>query len=267
MSRTKKEMKKIKEKFEELKIKGEQALIAYLTAGFPDFSSSIRIMKDVEKCGVDLLEIGVPFSDPIADGPVIQASSQKALEKGINLRKIFQLCETLKKSISIPYILMTYYNPVFNFGLDRFAKECNKTGVSGIIIPDLPVEENFSLNKFLKSYKIDLIHFLTPYTSATRAKKIISSASGFIYFVSVAGVTGTRNSFAPDLIKNVKEIKKNTSLPVAVGFGISNSKQVHQIGKVADGIIIGSYLIKKISEGKTKEMEQNLKKFKKILKK
>lgn len=259
-------MSKITEKFKELEAKKEKALIAYLTAGFPDFPSSICIMKEVEKCGVDLLEIGVPFSDPIADGPVIQASSQKALEKGINLRKIFQLCKTLKKSISIPYLLMSYYNPIFNFGLARFAKQCSITGVSGIIIPDLPVEENSPLNKFLKPYGIDLIHFLTPYTSAARTKKIISSASGFIYFVSVAGVTGTRNSFAPGLIKNVKEIKKNTSLPVAVGFGISNNKQVQQIGKVADGIIIGSYLIKKISDGKTKEMERTLKEFKEILK-
>jgi len=258
-------MSKIEEKFKELKGRKEKALIIYLTAGFPSFSSSIKIMEEIEKYGVDLLEIGIPFSDPIADGPIIQFSSQKALEKGINVEKVFKLCNILKTKIKIPYLLMSYYNPIYKYGLKNFAKNCFNFGVSGVIVPDLPIEESFQLYKILRSYNIDLIFFTTPYTSEERIKKIVSVATGFIYFVSRAGVTGPKKNIAPELKKSLKKLKEFTDLPIAVGFGISEKKQVYEIGKISDGIIIGSYIIQKISEGKITEMKNTLKEFKKLL--
>ena len=153
-------MGKIEEKFKDLKEKGEKALIIYLTAGFPDFEKSIEIMEGMEKLGVDFLEIGVPFSDPIADGPIIQFSSYKALQNGINMKKVFKICRRLKKTLNIPYLIMSYYNPVYKFGIDKFIEECENSGVSGVIIPDLSFEESYEIKSRLKKRKIDFIELV-----------------------------------------------------------------------------------------------------------
>ncbi|MFN4226787.1 MAG: tryptophan synthase subunit alpha [Candidatus Ratteibacteria bacterium] len=259
-------MTEIEKKFIELEKKREKALILYFTAGFPSFEESINIIKKSAEKGADLIEIGIPFSDPIADGPIIQYTSTKALENGINTDKCFKLAFLLKKSIKIPYLFMTYFNPVYKYGIEKFADRCVECGVSGLIIPDLPYEESFEIRKILKERNINLIYFLTPFTSEQRAKKIIKMANGFIYFISIAGTTGPKEDISLETISSIKRIKKITKIPVALGFGISNKKQIKKVKRYVDGIIIGSFLLKKIIDGKVKEIEQFIVEFKKELK-
>lgn len=259
-------MTEIEKKFSELKRNNEKALILYFTAGFPNFKKSIEIIKKAEKNGADLIEIGIPFSDPIADGPIIQYTSSVALKNGINTDKCFLLAKEIKKKIKIPYLFMTYYNPVYSYGIEKFADRCVECGVSGLIIPDLPYEESFPVLKILKERNLNLIYFLTSFTREERRKKIISKANGFIYFISIAGVTGPREKFSKDLILSLKKIKKLTDIPVGVGFGISGVQQIRYVKEYADGVIVGSFILKYIIDGKIKEMEKAIKMFKEELK-
>ncbi|MCM8804257.1 MAG: tryptophan synthase subunit alpha [Candidatus Omnitrophica bacterium] len=259
-------MTDIEKKFKELKEKKEKALILYFTAGFPSFKESIEIIKKSAEKGTDIIEIGIPFSDPIADGPIIQYTSAKALENGINTDRCFQLIQILKNEVKIPYLFMTYFNPVYKYGIEKFADKCFKSGVSGLIIPDLPYEESFEIRKILKERNINLIYFLTPFTSENRMKKIIKKANGFIYFISVAGVTGPRESLSQEAIDIIKKIKNETEIPVVIGFGISNKEQIKQIKEYVDGIIIGSFFLQKIIDCKIKEMEELIIEFKEELK-
>jgi tryptophan synthase alpha chain len=256
---------KIKDKFIELKKQGKKALIVYLTAGFPDMKFTEDFIVEIEKSGVDIIEIGIPFSDPIADGPILQYTSQISLEHGTNLKDIFSLCERLKTKISIPYILMGYYNPIYQSGLDNFAQNCSLAGVSGVIVADLPLEEEGPLKKSLKNYGIDLVSFLTFTTSERRKEKILKSSSGFIYYISLAGVTGPRETL-PDRLKNdLKKIKEDSVTPIAVGFGISNVSQIKEIKDYADGIIIGSFVMKQIIDNKIEELKNILVSFREAL--
>ncbi len=259
-------MTEIEKKFKELKERKEKALILYFTAGFPSFEDSIEIIKKSSEKGADIIEIGIPFSDPIADGPVIQYTSAKALENGINTDKSFEIAKILKSEINVPYLFMTYFNPVYKYGIERFADNCFECGVSGLIIPDLPYEESFELRNVLKERNMNLIYFLTPFTSEKRVKKIIKKASGFIYFISVAGVTGIREDLSDETIEKLKRTKEMTEIPIAIGFGISKREQVRQIKEYVDGIIIGSFFLKKIIDGQIKEMEDLIIEFKKELK-
>ncbi|MCL5674609.1 MAG: tryptophan synthase subunit alpha [Candidatus Omnitrophica bacterium] len=249
---------RINDKFNELKKQGKKSLIVYLTAGFPDIMFTENFAVELEKTGVDMIEIGVPFSDPIADGPILQHTNQLSLEKGTNLKSIFSLCERLKARISIPYLLMSYYNPVYQFGIDNFAKECFQTGVSGIIIADLPFEESGPLKDSLKTYGIDLISFLTFTTSERRKEKILKKSSGFIYYISLAGVTGPREQLPERLMDDLKSLKEISHTPVAVGFGISYAAQVKEIKKYADGVIMGSFVMKEIIDNKIEELKKSL---------
>ncbi|MCM8832621.1 MAG: tryptophan synthase subunit alpha [Candidatus Omnitrophica bacterium] len=259
-------MTEIERKFIELEKKKEKALILYFTAGFPSFEKSIEIIKKSAEKGTDLIEIGIPFSDPIADGPIIQYTSIKALENGINTDKCFKLASLLKNIINVPYLFMSYFNPIYKYGIEKFADRCVESGVSGLIIPDLPYEESFEIKKILKERNINLIYFLTPYTSQERTKKIVRKANGFIYFISIAGVTGPRESLSPETIQSLKRIKKIRKIPVALGFGISNKEQIKKVKKYVDGIIIGSFFLKKIIDGKIGEFEELIVEFKKELK-
>jgi len=256
---------KIQEKFSQLQECGKKALIVYLTAGLPDFDAMRELMKKLEDAGVDIFEIGVPFSDPIADGPILQNAAQIALKKGVTLERIFQFCGQEKENCGVPLLLMSYYNPVLHLGLSHFCLKCAETGVSGVIVPDLPLEESGRLAGLLKQSGIDLIQFISSTTSARRRKKIIQNASGFIYYISVAGVTGPRDTLSPELKHHVLELKKQTRIPVAVGFGISNETQVRQLAEFADGIIIGSYAMQEILEGNFAQLESAIRKFRKIL--
>jgi len=255
----------IKHKFKLLAQEKRAGLIIYITAGCPDINFTEEFVQKLQDIGVDLIEIGVPFSDPVADGPIIQASSQKALENRINLDSIFGLCDRLKSRLSIPYLLMTYYNPVYQYGLENFARDCAETGVAGVIVPDLPFEETAQLKTELKKFTIDQISFLSSTTSPERRNKILKNASGFIYYIAVHGVTGTRDFLPEETYQDVARLREQAPLPVAVGFGISNKQQILRLKNCADGIIIGSFVMKEIMAGNHVNLLNTLKEFRRIL--
>lgn len=240
-------MNRIGKKFQELKKSREKAFIAFITAGYPDLNTTGKLVKEFEKSGVDIIELGVPFSDPMADGPVIQEASCAALKKNIRLIDILNLVKKIRKEVSIPLLLMTYYNPIFSLGDDRFLEMAKASGVDGVIIPDLPFDEGKDFIRKANKSGLNNISFISPTTSIGRIKAISSQAKGFIYYVSLTGVTGVKKALASDLSKNIKCIKRYTDKPVCVGFGVSNRKQVVSAGKAADGVIVGSAIVAKIS--------------------
>lgn len=242
-------MNRIDSKFRELKKNNEKAVIIYLTCGYPDLSITERLVLELDRQGVDLIELGVPFSDPLADGPTIQEASSYALRKhSVNLRGIFSLVSRLRRKTQIPICLMTYYNPIFSFGESNFVSCASKSGVDGVIIPDLPPEEAKNLTFLSKKYNLHTIFLLSPTSSRGRIKLISSASRGFIYYVSLTGVTGIRQHLAFDLCDNIRKIKKYTKKPVCAGFGISGACHIREIFKVADGAIIGSAVIKLIRD-------------------
>ncbi len=241
-------MNLINKKFHALKRRNKKAFIAFITAGYPSLNITKKLVLEFARIGVDIIELGVPFSDPMADGPIIQEASQVALKRRVNLNDILSLVKSVKKDTNVPLCLMTYYNPVFCFGEARFVKKAVACGVDGIIIPDLPPEEGSSFIKLADKSKLDTIFFISPTSTPARMKFISGVSRGFIYYVSLTGVTGPRQNLPNDLINNLKEIKKLTHKPVCVGFGISNAKQVKAVYKIADGAIVGSAIISKIRE-------------------
>jgi len=241
-------MNRIDKKFIQLKKQNKKAFIAFITAGFPDLTTTGRLVRELEDKGVDLIELGVPFSDPLADGPIIQEASGYSLEKGTNLVKIFALVKQLRKNTNLPICLMTYYNPVFCFGEKAFVDKAVAAGVDGVIIPDLPYEEARRLDCYANQKGLANICFITPTTQAGRMKDILKIARGFIYYVSLTGVTGSRRDLSGDLKTKLSAIKKLTAKPVCVGFGISSARQVKTVRKIADGVIIGSAIVAKIRE-------------------
>lgn len=243
-------MNRIDKRFKELKKERKAAFIAYITAGDPNLAMTGKIALALEKSGVDLIELGIPFSDPVADGPTIQAASQRALVKGASLKKIFALVSLLRRKTQIPLVFMTYYNPVFRFGLARFFETCRKTGVDGVIIPDLSIEEAAPVIALAKKNKVATIFLVAPTSPKTRVEAIAAKSKGFIYYVSLTGVTGARKKLPPEVAVNVRKIKSLTDKPVAVGFGVSDAKQARSIAKVADGVIVGSAIVKIIGANK-----------------
>lgn len=239
-------MNRIDKKFSELKKKGKAAFIAFITAGDPSLAVTEKLVLGFAQSGVDIVELGVPFSDPLADGPTIQAASQRALAKGITLKKIFAFVKRLRQKTDLPICLMTYYNPVFHFGESRFIKMAAACGVDGLIIPDLPPEEASGLIREARRAKVSTVFFLAPTTDKRRIPLVNKAATGFIYYVSVAGVTGARTALPKSLLADLKQIKRKVTKPLCVGFGVSNPSQVKQIGRVADGVIVGSAIIKEI---------------------
>jgi len=241
-------MNRIEKKFKELRASGKKAFIAFITAGYPDLAVTEKLIREFSGIGVDILELGVPFSDPLADGPVIQEASKVALEKNINLTSILRLVKKCRKFTDIPICLMTYYNPVFCFGEEKFAKEAKANGVDGVIIPDLPPEEAKNFIACAKKNSLNTIFFLAPTTTQARMRLVSRVSTGFIYYVSLTGVTGMRKRLPDGFVQQLGLIKKNTTKPVCVGFGISSASQVRQVGKIADGVIIGSAIVNKIKE-------------------
>lgn len=258
-------MDMIQKRFQELNRKDEKALMPYFTAGFPSVEETVEIVVKAQAAGADLIELGVPFSDPIADGPIIQYSSFEALKNGVNTDKIFGICRSLKQYVDIPYLLMTYYNPVYRYGLERFVDNCCRSGVAGLIIPDLPYEEALPLAGIMKQRELSLIPFITPFTGDDRAVNILKGAGGFVYFVTVAGVTGPRSDVKNDTIAQMKRLKRNVKLPVSAGFGISETGQILKIKPYIDGVIVGSLFTKKIIDGKMVDLWQKIREFKEAL--
>jgi len=247
--------------FSNLKTQKKKALIAYLTAGYPRFSQQTRLIQSMEKAGVDVLEIGIPFSDPIADGPTIQFSSQKSLDKGTSLTQIIKWVGRLRKRVSMPFVIMSYLNPILAYGFKKFAKEAKKVGISGVIIPDLIVEEAREVENALKNQGIHMIFLITPTTPRSRQKLIARRTGGFLYAVSITGVTGARKSYTPQTRRWLSQLQGMTTHPVCVGFGISGRPQIRQLKKHVDGFIVGSAFIDLIRKNTNSSREKKLKQF------
>ena len=226
---------------------GKKAFIAFLTAGDPDFETSLRNFKAVIEAGADLIEVGIPFSDPIAEGPVIQEADIRALSGGMTTDKVFELVKTLRAEYDIPIVFMTYANPVYHYGADRFFEKASAAGADGIIIPDCPFEEKGEFAKACEDHGMKLISMVAP-TSEDRIKAIAEQAQGFIYVVSSLGVTGVRSEINTDLDSIVGLIKEATDIPAAIGFGISRPDQAEKMSKIADGVIVGSAMVRIVAE-------------------
>lgn len=224
-----------------------KAFIAFLTAGDPDLASTFKYVLEMEKAGADLIEIGIPFSDPIAEGPVIQEADLRALSGGVTTDQIFDMVARLRKETEIPIVFMTYLNPVFHYGYGAFFERCRECGADGIIIPDLPYEEKNEVDSVASQYGITLISMIAP-TSQARIERIAKEAKGFIYVVSSMGVTGMRSEIKTDLDSMLKAIKSAANVPAAVGFGIHTPEQATDIARKADGVIVGSAVVKLIAQ-------------------
>ena len=240
-------MNRIEKTLAELKAKGEKALITFVTAGDPDLETTEKLGLEMFDNGVDIVEIGVPFSDPVAEGKVIQAASLRSLSNGTDLTKIFGTVESLRKKTDKPLILMMYVNTIFRFGTERFFKLCREKGIDGVIVPDLPFEERDEIRSFAEDNGIIPISLVAP-TSHQRIESIASDAHGFLYCVSSTGVTGTRSKFSTNFDEFFGEIKKSCKVPAMVGFGISNPEQAAKMGSYCDGVIVGSAVVKIIAE-------------------
>jgi tryptophan synthase alpha chain len=242
-------MGRIEKKFSELKKKGEKALVVYLTAGYPDLATSRGLILALDAAGADVLELGVPFSDPTADGPAIQKASQKALQTGTTLSRVLSLIGDLRSSTNLPLVLFSYYNPIFSFGNQRFAREAAEAGVDGVLVVDLPLEEAGELKKHTDPAGLDFISLVAPTTGVERVKKIVEGgASGFIYYISLTGVTGEGKPPLEEIRKKVSRIKHETELPVVAGFGISSPGEAREIAAGADGVVVGSAFIRLIGK-------------------
>lgn len=240
-------MSRIKKVFDKLRDQNKKALIPFLMAGDPSLEITIDLIHRMVEAGADLVELGIPFSDPIADGKTIQTSSQRALQNGFNAEKIFDLLQRLNPK-GTPIILMSYYNPIFRFGLKRFAEKCKQCGVDGVIISDLPPEEAQPWIKEARRLSIDTIFLASPTTPVSRIGYISNLTRGFLYYIQFTGVTGMRENLSSHIEDRIRRIKSMTKKPVAVGFGISNPEQARAVSRFSDGIIVGSAIIKIIEE-------------------
>ena len=262
-------MSKIKDKFLELRSKKQKALIAYIVAGYPNESGALSAVRGLVKGGADIIELGLPFSDPLADGPVIQNASHVALEKGINLAKFISLVKKIRKETDLPLVLMTYTNLLYKRGYDKFISLAKKAGIDGFILPDMPVEESKEYLKAIRKNKTDAIFLISPNTTKERIKKIVKMSSGFLYLVSIYGTTGKQQEiqqYTIDAIKNTKKII-NGKIPLGVGFGVSNQNQARFIIKCgADAVIIGSAFLRLIESLPQKKIKIGVESFTRNLK-
>lgn len=249
-------MSRIAATFAGLRERGEKGLITYLTAGDPDLGRSAALITAMARAGADIVEIGIPFSDPLADGPVIQAASSRALAGGVTVKKILAMVAAVRQEITCPLVLMTYYNPVLQQGLATFCRQAAESGVDGIIVPDLPYEESGPLLRWADHYGLDLIPLVAPTSTPARIAAICRQARGFIYCVSVTGVTGMREKIETDLQALSSLIRKETELPVAIGFGVSGPEAAARIATFCDAVVVGSAIVRLIGEGAFEEVER-----------
>lgn len=243
---------KISEKFSQLNNVGKKAFIAYIPFGFPRIEYTTKIIFALQEV-VDVIELGIPFSDPVADGPIIQAATARALAEGADTDKLFSLLCEIKDRIKVPLVLMTYYNPVFRYGMDRFFHNMQKADVSGIMIVDLPWEESGEYIKKAQVFCLEPVSFVTPTTSYERMKKIVSKSKGFIYYISITGITGPGDIDCLAGAIAVKYLKSITKLPICMGFGIHTKDQVEQVNNFCDGVIVGSSIVKFVADNYNKE--------------
>jgi len=237
-------MSRIEQTFAELKKTGRKALIPYIMAGDPSLERTKKYVLDLESAGADIIELGVPFSDPLADGPTIQEAAERSLNKGTTLKKVLSLVKEIRKDSDIPLILMTYFNPVFKFGIESFVRDAVRKGVDGVIIPDLIPDEAGDFVKLAKQHGLSTIFLLAPTSTGERINKVSQVSSGFIYYVSITGITGSKLTTGKTMKNTLNAIQKRVKQPVAVGFGISNAREAKKVAKLADGVIIGSAIVK-----------------------
>jgi len=242
-------MNRIEEKFKELRRQRKKAFISYICAGDPDLGTTGKLVLELENAGVDIIELGIPFSDPLADGPTIQRASQRALKKRVNIPKILAMVRSLRRNTQIPLVFMTYYNLVYDYGVERFVKDSKAAGADGVIIPDLIPEEADELVSASKKHAFDTIFLIAPTSTPNRIRMIAKRSTGFIYYVSLTGVTGARSSLPAKVKEHIRSIKRITKKPVCVGFGVSTRRQVKDLARFSDGIIVGSAIINRIEEG------------------
>ncbi|MFD1913400.1 tryptophan synthase subunit alpha [Halodurantibacterium flavum] len=244
-------MTRIDQKFAALKAEGRKAFVAYIMAGDPDYDASLAVMKGLPGAGVDVIELGMPFTDPMADGPTIQLAGQRALEAGQTLERTLQMVREFRKDDSTtPIVMMGYYNPIYSRGVDRFLADAKEAGIDGLIVVDLPPEEDSELCLPAQAAGLNFIRLATPTTDAKRLPKVLENTSGFVYYVSITGITGAAAAQAADVAPEVARIKAATDLPVIVGFGITTPESAQAIAGVADGCVVGSAIVKLIGEGK-----------------
>ncbi|HHW57624.1 MAG TPA: tryptophan synthase subunit alpha [Clostridia bacterium] len=254
-------MNRIDKKFEELRKQGKKALITFITAGDPDIETTYDIVLALEEAGADIIELGIPYSDPLADGPTIQASSQRALRNGVKIPDIMKLVGKIRIKSDIPLVYLVYYNSMFKYGIQKFLEESKKSGVDGLIIPDLPLEERKDILEEADKYGIHLIPLVAP-TSKERIKAITENGKGFVYCVTLTGVTGARENIETDLEEYMNTVSSYTNMPKALGFGISTPEMAKKLKDLSDGIIVGSALVERIAKGYNKsEMLQEVKNF------
>ncbi len=235
--------------FDQVRSQNRAALMPYYTIGFPTFEKSVEVIKALCQSGADLIELGIPFSDPLADGPTIQHSTQKALEGGTNVASCLEMVEELRKqSVKQPLLLMGYYNPILAYGLSDFVDEAAAAGADGFIIPDLPMEEAGEMERACRNRQCALIYLVAPTTPTDRIVQIAAHATGFLYLVSITGVTGARDALPENLQVFVQRVRAVTEIPLAVGFGISTPQQARSVGQIADGVIVGSALIRTVED-------------------
>jgi len=258
MTKTK-NLSQIDKKFYELKNNNKLALMPFIMAGDPNIEITSKILLKLQGKGADLIELGIPYSDPLADGPIIQLSASRALKSGTNLKEVLYLLDSLQGKLHIPIILFTYFNPLLSFGFENFCEMANNAGVAGIIIPDLPLEEAYKFSTIVSRYSMDLILLVAPTTPFERMKIISNNTKGFTYLVSITGVTGERNKMENRVGNLITELKEISTNPVAVGFGISLPEHVCKVREWgADGVIIGSAFVKRISSSSEKDVVNNV---------
>jgi tryptophan synthase alpha chain len=240
---------RIDKRFAELKREGRSGLVAFITAGDPDPDTSLAILNGLPQAGADIIELGMPFSDPMADGPAIQASSQRALKAGQTMKKTLAMVKAFRAADNTtPIVLMGYYNPIYVYPVDRFIADAAKAGVDGLIVVDMPPEEDAELRPQASEGGLNFIRLATPTTDARRLPAVLTHTSGFVYYVSIAGITGTKAPDLADVAAHVGRIKAQTSLPIAVGFGVKSEAQVSAIAKIADAVVVGSALVSTIAQ-------------------
>ncbi|MEP2922245.1 tryptophan synthase subunit alpha [Sulfitobacter sp.] len=247
-------MTRIDAKFADLQAKGKKAFVSYVMAGDPDFDRSLEVVRGLPGAGVDIIELGLPFTDPMADGETIQLAGQRALDGGMTLNRTLELAtEFRKEDDTTPIVLMGYYNPIYSMGVDAFLKAAKTAGIDGLIVVDLPPEEDSELCLPAQAAGLNFIRLATPTTDDHRLERVAQNTSGFVYYVSITGITGAAEADAGDVSPAVARISKATGLPVIVGFGVNTPEKSNAIAKVADGVVVGSAIVSQIAKGKSTE--------------
>lgn len=241
-------MSRITESFERLKREGKRGFVPFITAGDPDLRTTRELIVELARAGATLIELGVPFSDPMADGPVIQRASERALQHRFGIEEVLEIVRETREQLSTPIVLFSYFNPLLQFGIERLAREANRAGADGVLVTDLTPEESGEFAPTLRANALDMIFLVAPTSTNARLQMVAEQASGFIYAVSRAGVTGTRESVSAEAEKLVTRMRRFSDLPIAVGFGVSNAAQVAEVWRYADAAVVGSALVAQIEK-------------------